>query len=237
MWDAVRHQNAAMARDNTTAHDAAEYDRKVRQVIPFYETLHQQTRELVASIVPAPECWLDTGCGTGTLVAGALASFPRTRFVLADPSEAMLAEARARLGHEARVTVLPAAPTGALPDVTPAPQVITALMCHHYLSAADREVALGRCRALLRDGGVLVTFENVAATSPDGTRIGLARWGEWQRRQGRAAPEVEEHLARFGRELQPITVAEHMAALRDAGFRVVELLWASYMQAGFWALR
>ena len=54
--------------DNLTAHKASEYDQKVRQTIPFYDTIHAEVLRLVQTVKPDVKCWVDTGCGTGHLV-------------------------------------------------------------------------------------------------------------------------------------------------------------------------
>ena len=38
--------------DNLTAHKASEYDQKVRQTIPFYDTIHAEVIRLVKLIKP-----------------------------------------------------------------------------------------------------------------------------------------------------------------------------------------
>jgi hypothetical protein len=48
---------------------------------------------------------------------------------------------------------------------------------------------------------------------------------------------VAQHLARFGTELKPIRIAEHLALLRETGFSVAEVLWRAHMQAGFYAVK
>ncbi len=95
--------------DNLTAHKASEYDQKVRQTIPFYGTIHAEVLRLVKLVKPAVKCWVDTGCGTGRLVEQAFQRFPEARFILADPSEAMLEQTRSRLMNSdlPRVTILP----------------------------------------------------------------------------------------------------------------------------------
>ena len=87
--------------DNTTPYRASEYDRKVRQTIPFYEMFHAETVDLIRLVKPEAKTWLDTGCGTGYLVNMALPLFPNTIFVLADPSRDMLCEAEKRLKKKA----------------------------------------------------------------------------------------------------------------------------------------
>ncbi|MBN1886730.1 MAG: class I SAM-dependent methyltransferase [Thermoflexales bacterium] len=226
--------------DNTTPHKSASYDQDVRQTIPFYETVHLETVDLVRRAMPGVRRWLDTGGGTGYLIELALPHFPSTQFILADPSEAMLGQAARRLanvpGHRLKI-LPPLGSEGMLSWDGPPPQVITALMCHHYLQAPARREALRACYQVLDDGGLFITFENIAPSTDRGLQIGLERWKHFQLEQGRALPTVEAHLKRFGVNYFPLTVAEHLELLHVVGFQRVETLWLSYMQAGFYAIK
>ncbi len=96
--------------DNLTAHKASEYNQKVRQTIPFYDTIHAEILRLVKLIKPEVKCWVDTGCGTGRVAEQGFRDFPAAQFILADPSEAMLVQTRARLTDcdRARLRITPA---------------------------------------------------------------------------------------------------------------------------------
>ena len=48
---------------------------------------------------------------------------------------------------------------------------------------------------------------------------------------------VDQHLARFGTELKPVRIAEHLALLRAVGFAPAELFWRAHLQAGFYAVK
>ncbi len=231
-----------MANDNKSAHAAAEYDAEVRRVLPYYDAIHEETMDVVRAVVGEPACWVDTGAGTGALVAAALTRFGRTRFVLADPSEAMLTQARLCLAEDiasGRVAILPPAGSDRLPGIEPRlrAQAVTAVMCHHYLEPEARRAAVRGCFEILEPGGVLVVFENVESESARGREIGLGRWREFQLRQGRAAEVVDRHLARFGTEVKPVRIAEHLSLLRGVGFGAVELIWRAHMQAGLLAVK
>ncbi|MFZ6026867.1 MAG: class I SAM-dependent methyltransferase [Chloroflexota bacterium] len=230
-----------MANDNTTAHKAAGYDQQVQQVIPFYRLLHDETIDLVRAVKPQPARWLDTGAGTGALIETALPYFAETQFLLADPSEEMLAEASHRFAAypAQRVHILPAMDSLALPTHQPAlcPMVITAMMSHHYLQPFERRDAVQACYRLLAPEGLFVTFENIDRDSTEGRQIGLQRWKQFQIAQGRSPEVAARHLTRFNTEYFPITVSAHLALLKETGFRVVELFWHSHMQAGFYALK
>jgi tRNA (cmo5U34)-methyltransferase len=88
-----------------------------------------------------------------------------------------------------------------------------------------------------KSGGLFVTFENIAPRTPEGVRFGLAAWKSFLLDNGRKEQEADQHVARYGREFFPITAEEHLAALTQTGFSVVELFWYSQMQAGFYAIR
>jgi len=221
--------------DNATAHASADYEREVERTIPFHAILLDQAVDVALAAVPSPRRWLDTGCGPGRLVQRAAARAPGTSFSLADPSEAMLALARA---HNPGIPAASffVAPSHALPDVEPF-DVITAVQCHHYYAdPAGREEALRRCRALLRPGGALVVLENVRAETDAWHAVQRRRWAAWQSEHGRAAAEVEAQLAREGTRFFPIRPSEHLAVLARAGFAPVELVWRTYGQAGFLAM-
>jgi tRNA (cmo5U34)-methyltransferase len=227
--------------DNLTAFNASEYDLKVRQTIPFYDTIHREVIRLVKLVRPEVKCWVDTGCGTGYLVEQALVAFPRTQFLLADPSEAMLVQTRARLARTAneRIAILPATDTAGLGShITPGTAgVVTAIQCHHYLKQAGRMKALQACFVTLEPGGLFVTFENVAPRSEDGVRFGLRGWKSFLVAQGRTGEEADKQVARYGTEFFPITAEQHLRSLMKVGFKVVELFWFSQMQAGFFATK
>jgi len=227
--------------DNTTPHAAAEYDKSVRQTIPYYEIIQSETVDLVSTIKPAVNCWLDTGCGTGYLVAIALPHFPQTLFILTDPSGPMLQQAMNRLHDipEKRVKYLPPTPSESLNIYQDEihPQVITAILSHHYLQKPQRFQATQTCYRLLDEDGVFITVENVAPVTQQGVALGLDRWQRFQVEHGRSKAAAEEHARRFNAAYFPISIEEHLNLLRETGFKRIDLFWMSYMQAGFYAVK
>jgi len=59
----------------------------------------------------------------------------------------------------------------------------------------------------------------------------------FQMERGKSAGATASHIKRFGVEYFPVTVEEHISLLRETGFKIVELLWFSYLQAGFYAIK
>ncbi|HET6487808.1 MAG TPA: class I SAM-dependent methyltransferase, partial [Spirochaetia bacterium] len=146
--------------------------------------------------------------------------------------------ARQRLGGRAGVTILPPVDAGgtSIGNGRPA-DVVTAIQSLHYQDPESRKASIANCHRLLGDGGLFVTFENIRPLTARGTEIGKSRWRRFQERSGRSPAEAERHLARFDVEYFPITAEEYLGVLKDVGFRTVEILWYSYMQAGFYGIR
>jgi len=214
------------------------YDEEIRSILPYYDSFHQETINLVKAMNTKPAIWLDTGCGTGTFIERALKHFPDTKFLMADPSAKMLEEARKKLCGSDRVTFLKPNSTQDLSaEIIGMPDVITAIQSHHYLSKEDRIKVTRVCYDLLNQGGIYVTFENIRPMTEMGVEIGKRNWKRFQLSKGRDLETVENHIRRFNTLFFPITVEEHLSMLKEIGFNCVELLWFSCMQAGFYCVK
>ena len=220
--------------DNSSSYNSDIYDEKITSVLPYYREYHTQVIDLVRNMgINSPE-WLDTGCGTGTLALRALSEMPGIRFTLADPSENMLDEAKAKLdGRDIRYVN---APSDKLPFIAEF-DIITAIQSHHYYDINGRKQAVKRCFDALKKGGVFVTFENIRMSSDISDAIAVTRWKTYQKEHGRSPEDVEAHIARRGTVMFPITIEEHLDMLKKCGFATVDILWTSYLQAGFWAVK
>ena len=224
-------------RDNKTSQPAQDYDATIEKTMPYYRFFHAETLALVKhALRHEPRSWLDTGCGTGILVDRAMAAFKDTRFVLADPSAAMLDIARAKFTACKECEYVPAA-TEELDCPADGFDVITAILAHHYLDADNRRKATKNCFRMLNRGGVYVTFESIRPSTEQGLQIGLSKWQAAQIHNGKDAAAAQKHINRYGIEFFPITIDAHIALLTDVGFSVVEILWISGMQAGFYAIK
>jgi tRNA (cmo5U34)-methyltransferase len=231
---------SAKPAPNATPHLPEDYDARISYVLPYYSCFHQETINFVKSLASSPRIWLDTGCGTGSLVNKAIEEFLATKFLLLDPSEGMLTQARKKLSSCSpdRLEFLKASPTQEFSQkLEEQPDVITAIQCHHYLTREGRVKATGVCYNLLIEGGVYITFENIRPLTEEGITIGKRYWRNFQEAHGRSEEEIEEHLKRFDTEYFPITIQEHLELLGKTGFRTVELFWYSYMQAGFYCIK
>lgn len=224
--------------DNKTPHKSSEYDCKVRKTIPYYEFFNEETINLIKTINPNVKKWLDTGCGTGFLIEKALAVFKNCNFVLADPSSEMLMQAKKRLENYKNIEYLDPVKTENINIVKQKEyDVITAIQTHHYLNREDRVKATGNCYKLLKDNGIYITFENIRPENDEVLDFQLDRWMNFQLLEGKSKKVVSEHRKRFGVKYFPIKISEHLKLLDSVGFRIVEIFWLSYLQAGFFCIK
>ena len=226
---------------NITPYDPREYEGNIVNTIPYYNSIHQEIIELVRALPVEAKLWMDTGCGTGTLVSKAVDAFPDMKFLLLDPSEDMLELAKEKLCSypSERVRFLEPAATQEFQDqkLVGRLDIITAIQCHHYLNAENREKAVSVCFDLLKSGGAFITFENIRPLTLEGIETMKEYLGNFQLSRGKDRETVDRYLARLDVEYFPLTVEQHLELLRNAGFRVVELFWYSYMQAGFYCIK
>ena len=226
--------------DNSSSHRSEVYDLQITDTIPYYESFHDETLNMVKIILNEPKIWLDTGCGTGTLVKKAIKYFNNTNFILADPSVEMLDLARSKLSKhpKEKLNFLEPMETSKISlEDNFKPDVITAIQAHHYMSREDRINATKTCHSLLNDNGVYITFENIRPATEEGVEIVKKYVENFQISKGRDKETVENNLKRFDVEYFPIKVDEHRLLLEKTGFKVVEMFWMSYMQAGFYCIK
>ena len=90
---------------------------------------------------------------------------------------------------------------------------------------------------MLRPGGVFIVFENIRPLSEKALPSALKRWEKEQTKRGKTPAEARQNIGRFDREYFPLSILEHLRLLEETGFSAVEILWASYLQGGFYALK
>ena len=220
--------------DNKSAYNAGIYDEHIVNVLPYYREFHAQVIDMVRGMgLEAPE-WLDTGCGTGTLAERALKEIPNVRFTLCDPSEKMLNLAKMKFPKEkVRFLNIPSDKLTFENEF----DVVTAIQSHHYFHEEERELAVRNCCNALKDGGIFMTFENIRMSTDESDSVALKRWLRFLEEHGNSPEDLKMHAERRGVEVFPITIEQHLALIRKCGFRSVDLLWTSYLQAGFWAIK
>ena len=225
-----------MKHDNTTSQPALEYDNNISKTIPYYNCFHDNICRWVKAIKANPESWLDTGCGTGTLVEKILSLFPKASIIAADPSGSMLDITREKLETHTNIELINLG-TQELNCPDDSFDVISAVLAHHYFDVPSRLKATENCFRMLKKGGVYMTFESILPTTEKAKDYGMLYWRDAQLESGKSEEAVNKHIGRFGIEFFPISITNHLELLHATGFSCVELCWASGMQAGFYAIK
>lgn len=210
------------------------YDKGIRQTLPYYEDFYKQVTDILKVSGRNPISWLDIGCGTGKMYAEAKKELSISSFVFTDISEEMLEISRNRFQRKGNHFQKMAAQE--VSDIDRY-DVITAIQVNHYMTQEERGEAVKRCYRALKPGGYFFSFENIAPTTEAGRELFLHRWQRFQVQNGKSIDEAVRHGKRYGKDYFPITISAHLALLEECGFHTAELIWMSYMQAGFWGMK
>jgi tRNA (cmo5U34)-methyltransferase len=213
---------------------AAEYTAQRRRLIPVYDEFYGAVVDVLGLVGDGGiRRVLDLGAGTGLLSAEVAAAFPGVSITLLDGSEAMLAEARERLGGTVGAVHV-GDMADALPD-GPFDAVVSALAIHH-LEHADKRALFARVLEVVRRGGVFVNAEQVTAPTPVLTEIYEARWERECRANGATEQELADTWERMRRHDRCIDVEPQLTWLRDVGFAPVDCVykyWRFAVMVGF----
>lgn len=223
-----------MKNDNTTPMQAKEYDKKINNTVPYYQEFYNQTLDIVEQFNFTKIDWLDLGCGTGTLPELAFQQFPDVQFVLADPSEQMLEQAKDKLKDKSIQYICAGSSAIQYEECF---DVITAIQSHHYMHEEERRKATECVYRALKKDGIYISFENVIPENEDVKHFELLRWGKYQQRHGKTEEEAKAHNARCGVNYFPLTIEQHIQLLRETGFSKIHVFWYSYMQMGIYGIK
>ena len=211
---------------------AREYDGLRRRLVPDFDGFYGALIDVLGLLPAPPARVLDLGAGTGLVSAAVLAACPEARVELLDASEAMLEQARERLG-DAVAAVHVADMSDPLP-AGPFDAVVSALAIHH-LDDADKRALFGRVADVLAPGGVFVNAEQVAAPDPGLADVYTDMWVRECRALGATESEIDGARERMRHDRCADTESQ-LRWLREAGFERVDCVykhWRFAVMCGF----
>lgn len=185
--------------------------------------------EIVAADRPGSRLVIDIGSGPDTLLDDFLAALPGARGVWADVSSAMAALARDQLALYAPRVDFQLADVTDLRGLPFPADVIASSHASHHLSPRQLRQFYAEAHARLSPGGWLVNLDHTYSVS-----------AAWDKRL-RAARTALMPPGRAGRASNdtatPPTAAEHLGALRAAGFADLDVPWRVFPTCLFMARR
>lgn len=221
-------------KDNVSAFSAKEYNKKIKQTIPYYEDIYQQVIDIIQTLNITNIEWLDVGCGTGKMAEEALKHCDIKKLILCDTSLEMLHICENKFSVPNIKFI-----KKSIQDLLHKEEfhVITTIQINHYLKWEDRILAIRNCYNALKQNGVFITVENFAPSNEIIKNIFLERWKQHQIKNGKSEEESEQHINRYGVDYYPISIQDHITIMKQCGFQLVEVFWVSYMQIGLLGIK
>jgi SAM-dependent methyltransferase len=228
------------------------WDAQQTGYLPDRERRFEVMFEVLETLLPARFLALDLACGPGALSQRLLARFPEARSIGLDYDPVLLEIGRGALGDAAgRLRWIEAdlrRPDWAERLGEPVLDAVLTTTALHWLSAEDLVRTYRLLAERLRPGGVLLNGDHMRFPYPMATfrrvaqdvrerrraaafaRPGAEDWQAWWatvEREPALAPLVEERRRRFPPRdgAASPSLPLHEAALADAGFREVGVIW------------
>lgn len=218
---------------------AARYERVIRQVVPGYDDLmHLTPAALRMRVGPAARV-LVVGAGSGNELAAYAQGEPGWHLMAVEPSERMLAQARARmagLGMESRVEFFPGH-LADLPETEPFDAATLLLVLHFQPDDGSKLGLLRDIAARLRPGAPVALVDSHGNSGTPAFDRMMEAWMRFARYHG--VSKEEEALYREQVRDGVFNVSEERVTelLRDAGFGTPSQFYRALVFGGWVAQR
>ena len=203
----------------------------LKRSIPGYAATIQAIGSLASRYVQENSRCYDLGCSLGAASAAILrnVAVDGVRLVAVDNAAAMASRCQKNLGKldaaKASYSVLQA-------DIQEVDIVRASMVVLNYtlqfLPLADRADMIARIANGMNEGGVLVLSEKVVDEDPTLEALLVELHHDFKRRNSYSDMEIARKRAALENVLVPETVADHIARLREAGFRHCGV-WLRYL--------
>jgi len=196
--------------------DLAQYERRIRTFIPYYEEMLDSAAALLP---PRAASILDLGIGTGALARRCLLVASKARVTGIDSDATMLRMARRRLGPRTQL-IQGRIETAAYPR---ADAVVASLALHHIRTKPQKIAVFRRIYRALPPGGMLIDADCCPATQPSLRKLQRRSW--WNHLHGTYTPaQSSAYLRAWKREDFYMSLEDELRMLQSCGFRV-EVAW------------
>jgi tRNA (cmo5U34)-methyltransferase len=211
------------------AETAATYSQDDPIYLPDFATAFALIVEALQISLPASPRFLDLGAGTGNLSRRVLAAMPHSHITLLDFSPNMLAGTATVLADYAgRYDTI----CGDFFDMEFTARsfdgVFSSFALHHARGDSEYECLYRSIARWLKPGGIFACCDVVSGDTAFWTAINENGWKAYLREVSFSEEQIAAIFASYYVEDTPISLAQHMLLLRQAGFQSVDVLWKRY---------
>lgn len=193
------------------------------KLVPFYLEQHQ----IISDLLPGEDKHhrvLDLGCGNGILSEVIFRKLPHSHIVGFDLTENMLKAFEKKLSHHSGKFELKQGdfrtdPIGSGYDI-----ILAGLTLHH-LTWEEREELYHRLYAALNRGGLFIARDIIIDEDP---AVRQEHYSFWKTFMASRGEDPEFWFSKHLEKDHPMTLGDHFAWLRKAGFSEVACQWRLY---------
>jgi SAM-dependent methyltransferase len=197
----------------------AEYDTRIRSLIPLYDELIAEVARALGHAARPVRMIVDLGIGTGALARACLERSPAARVWGIDADPDMMAIARTRLGRLSRRVTMT---TGSFVEASlpSCDAMIASYSLHHIRTPRAKAAFYRRCYQALRPGGVLINGDCAPASTPRGFARDLDVWFTHLGRSFGSRARGRRVYESWADEDTYLPLADEIRLLERAGFAV-----------------
>jgi tRNA (cmo5U34)-methyltransferase len=216
------------------------FDDMVSRSVPFYDEIHRILLDIVDRACPELKRVYDLGCSTGTTIS-IISKHLATRgiqpgFIGIDNSESMLVKCREKISSAGVSDCTLHCQNIEDTDIHDADLVIMNYTLQ-FLDPENRLQMLKNIHNGLTEGGVFVLSEKIRVDDEHVQALLTELYYDFKRRNGYSELEIAQKREALENVLRPITPEEQLAALRDAGFTRVDMIFRWYNFASYIGIR
>jgi tRNA (cmo5U34)-methyltransferase len=202
------------------------FDDMISRSVPLYADVQRSIPVLTGLLDHDPIRVIDLGCSTGTSLIHLSSQLPDRNLELVgvDNSQPMLEKCQQKLEsleleHEIQA-VCDSVQSYEFKDAS----VVLMNYTLQFVPQKDRPALLRRLFKSIRPGGFLLISEKVAHEQPAMDSALIELYFEYKRRQGYSELEISRKRDALENVLVPLTTAENLKLISDAGFTRTEVL-------------
>jgi tRNA (cmo5U34)-methyltransferase len=207
--------------------EAREFDRVILTLIPEYPRMV----EALISAIPFEHCApiraIDLGCGTGTIAANILETFPNAKVTCFDLAENMLAMARVKLAHYPHVRYIQGDFSG-LEFGEEYDMVVSSLSLHHLVTDEDKHRFYRKIYNALVSGGIFYNADVVLGSNDSLQEVYMQQWRNFMGRTISKDEIERKWIPKYQAEDHPARLIDQLKWMEEIGFADVDVLWKCY---------